>query len=303
MPSFDFSSLVPDDVLVVVGATASGKTAYAVEAALAAGGEIVSADSIQIYRHMDIGSAKATPAERRGIPHHMIDVAEPDERFSVARYQKMALGCIGGIISRGRRAVVVGGTGLYVSALVRNIRYPDIPADARLREGLAEEARLRGTEALHSELARVDPDAAAKIHANDQKRIVRALEVYRATGVAISEHERQSRLAPPPYRFHVVGLEVGRGELYRRIGARVDRMVADGLADEAKALFERYGRGAPAFQAIGYKEFAPFLDGLAPLGDVVDKIKMETRRYAKRQLTWFRAMEEVGWIDAGALLL
>jgi len=286
-----------DEILVVAGPTASGKTGFAVRAAKAAGGEIVSADSMQIYRHMDIGTAKATPAEMDGVPHHMLDVVEPDARFSVADYQKTALACIRGVRARGRKAVVVGGTGLYISSLVYNIRYPEFASDRVYRAQLENEAHARGIKALHDDLARIDPEAAVKIHVNDKKRIIRALEVYRATGVAISEHERNSRKTPPEFRYRLIGLGVERAELYRRIDARVDSMIEQGLEGEARRLMERYGRQCAAFQAIGYKELFAYFDGACTLEEAVAKIKMETRRYAKRQMTWFRGIPGMIWVD------
>ena len=282
---------------VVVGPTASGKTKYAVDLAKKIGADIISADSMQIYRHMDIGTAKATLTERGGIPHHMIDIVDPDERFSVAQYKKMAYECIDGVLSRDRRVVVAGGTGLYISALVNNIRYPGFAADPEYRERLIKEAQTRGGEWLYAKLLENDPDAAKRIHPNDQKRIVRALEVYRATGKTMGEHERLSRIEPPKYNFCLIGLRVDRGELYRRIDFRVDQMLENGLLDEARALYERYGKNGTASQAIGYKELFAYFDGEQPLCEAVRRIKTGTRRYAKRQLTWFRAMREINWID------
>ncbi|MDR3120259.1 MAG: tRNA (adenosine(37)-N6)-dimethylallyltransferase MiaA [Clostridiales bacterium] len=287
-----------EHVLVVTGQTASGKTAYAVRRAKESGAEIVSADSMQIYRPMDIGTAKATVEERQGVPHHMIDVAEPDESFSVARYQAMANDCIKDILSRGRRVIVVGGTGLYISALIYNIRYPVIAGDPAYRERLRAAAREEGGAArLFDRLRAVDPQAAQKLHENDEKRVIRALEVFETTGRTISEFARESRATPPEYRFEVVGLAVPRDELYDRINRRVDDMLRRGLVDEARFLVGRYGRAGTAMQAIGYKELVAYLDGRLSLAEAVEKIKTGTRRYAKRQSTWFRAIPEITWID------
>ena len=281
---------------MIVGPTASGKSKYAVALAQEISAEIVSADSMQIYRHMDIGTAKATPAERGGIPHHMIDIADPDERFSVADYQKMALACLDGIIARGRRAIIAGGAGLYISALVYNIRYPEFSADPLYRGHLKRVAQIYGNDWLHAELMKVDPISANKIHTNDEKRIIRALEVYNATGMPLSEHERLSRSEPPKFRFNLIGLDVARDELYRRIDLRVDRMLEMGLVSETRRLLERYGREGTALQAIGYKELIAYIDGVCSLHEAVMSIKTGTRRYAKRQMTWFRPMPGVKWV-------
>ena len=285
-----------EPVPVITGPTASGKTEYAIRLAREIDAEIVSADSMQIYRHMDIGTAKAAPSERGGIPHHMIDIVDPGVRFSVAEYKKMALQCIEDILSRGRRAIVAGGAGLYISALVYNIQYPALAPDPAYRGRLEDRALESGTASLHAELALLDPAAAAKIHTNDQKRIIRALEVYHATGTTISEHERLSRSEPPRYTYELIGLQVERGELYRRIDARVDRMLEDGLVEEARALYERYAKHGTARQAIGYKELFTYFEGGCTLDEAIAKIKTETRRYAKRQMTWFRSMPEINWV-------
>ena len=281
---------------MVVGPTASGKTAYAIRAAKESGAEIVSADSVQIYRHMDIGAAKSTLGEREGIPHHMVDVADPDERFSVADYQHMANECIDEILLRGMKVIVAGGTGLYISALINNIKYPDFAADLNYREKLEREADSGGLANLHKTLAQVDQTAARKIHVNDRKRVIRALEVYHTTGRTISEHESVSRLKPPKHRYKIIGLDVPRYELYRRIEARVDMMLASGLVEEARSLFERYGANGALTTAIGYKELLPYFNGECTLPEASIRIKTHTRRYAKRQLTWFRNMSDITWI-------
>lgn len=286
-----------DEIIVVAGPTASGKTAFAIREALKSGAEIVSADSVQVYRHMDIGTAKPTPEERKCVRHHMIDVTDPNERFSVADYQRMANECIDEIASRGKGVIVVGGTGLYISALIYNIKYPDFAVDHNYREKLIREADSGGLENLHKTLAQIDPAAAGKIHANDKKRVIRALEVYHATGRTISEHERVSRATPPSRRFKLIGLDVPRDELYHRIDARVDAMFAAGLADEARSLFERYGAKGALLSAIGYKELLPYYNGECTFDEALQKIKMETRRYAKRQLTWFRNVAGITWIN------
>ena len=287
-----------ETVIIIAGPTASGKTDYALRLALETGAEIVSADSMQIYRHMDIGTAKPPLSERGGVRHHMIDVAEPDARFSVADYQRMAKECLKDITSRKKKAVIVGGTGLYISSLTNNIKYPVYAADRQFRDRLAGENQMRGTGAMHARLADADPQAAARIHINDKKRIIRALEVLHATGMPLSWHESRSRLEAPEYLFKTIGLCIDRGELYRRINERVDDMFKNGLVDEARFLFERYGAGSAAAQAIGYKELFGYFNGMCTLDEAARLIKKATRRYAKRQLTWFRAMPDIIWQNA-----
>jgi tRNA dimethylallyltransferase len=282
---------------VVVGPTAVGKSDYAVGRALAEGGEIVSADSMQVYIGLDKGTSKPVAEERRGVPHHMIDVADPGDRYSVADYQKMAASCLDDIASRNKRAIIAGGTGLYISSLMNNVRYPVFDVDESYRARLAGEAGAHGSKALHETLARIDPESAMRIHENDLKRIIRALEVFRATGETIGEHERRSRAEPPKYAFRIVGLGVERGELYRRIDERVDNMIAMGLEDEARMIDRLYGRRGASAQAIGYKELYAYFDGECAFEDAVEKIKTETRRYAKRQLTWFRSVPGIIWTD------
>jgi tRNA dimethylallyltransferase len=291
-----------DKIIAVVGPTASGKTEYAVRLALKMGAEIVSADSMQIYRHMDVGTAKPSMAERRGVEHHMIDVVEPDEPFSVAAYQKMALDCIRGALSRAKPVIVAGGTGLYIQALACNIAYPERAGDEACRRRLEALALERGNGCLADMLAAVDPASAGRIHINDRKRLIRALEIYETTGVTQTELIARSRATPPAYAFEPRGLFVERAELYGRINRRVDAMIKNGLPDEARALFGKYGRGdgrgGTALQAIGYKEMADYIDGRCALEDAAEKIKLETRRYAKRQMTWFRKMSGIAWVDA-----
>ena len=287
---------------VVVGPTASGKTRLAVELALRFGGEVVSADSMQIYRGMDIGTAKPGAAERRGVPHHMIDVADPARPFSVADYAAMASGVIGEIHARGRLPILAGGTGLYVDSLLQNRRYDrSAGRDDALRARRRERAAREGVGALLQELGAVDPETAAALHPADLGRIVRAIEVYRLSGVPMSEMKRRSRQAPSPYRAVKIGLCCAeREKLYARIDKRVDDMMAAGLPDEVRRLLSRPGvRGSTAMQAIGYKELIRHLDGELSLSEAVERIKRGTRRYAKRQMTWFRREEPVTWLDIG----
>ena len=286
-------------LVAVVGPTASGKTELAVEIALRYGGEVVSADSMQVYRGMDIGTAKPTREEMRGVPHHMIDVADPQEDFSVAEYVEMARRAVADIHARGRLPVVAGGTGLYIDSLLHNVRFDEAaPRDDALREELQERARREGGEALLETLRGFDPETAARLHPHNLGRVIRAIEVYRLSGVTMSELQRRSRREPSPYRALRVGLEFpDRAVLYGRINRRVDRMMAAGLADEVRALLATPGvRGSTAMQAIGYKEIARAVDGETTLEEAVEAVKLGTRRYAKRQMTWFKRDRSVVWL-------
>ncbi len=287
-------------LLAVVGSTASGKSAYAMELARRLGGEIVSCDSMQIYRRMDIGTAKPTLAERAEIPHHMIDIAEPDEPFSCADYVVRASSAIADIASRGRLPIVCGGTGLYLDALLRGGFEEETAGDPELRASLSEYARLYGNHALHQKLAEVDPESAAAIHENNVKRVVRALEIYETTGMTKSEADRRTHSFVSPYDAEVIGLRYAdRAVLYRRIDRRVDQMMADGLADETRRLLEEgvFEKNLTAAQAIGYKELLGAVCGKESMEDAVQRLKQATRRYAKRQITWFGAKDYVKWID------
>ena len=289
---------MPPKILVVSGPTASGKTALAVELALAHNGEVVSADSMQIYRRMDIGTAKPTRAEMRGVPHHMLDVADPEEDFSVARYVELAAACVDGILARGKLPIVAGGTGLYIDSLLSGRTFARFDPDSPLRRELEEELARRGGAALLEELARVDPDTAARLHPNDDKRIVRALEVYRSTGTTLTAHNAMTRSLPPRYSALTLALAFQRREdMWDRIDRRVDRMMADGLAEEVRALLDS---GVPdrctAMQAIGYKEMAAALRGDGDTARAAEEIKLRSRQYAKRQLTWFRRNPDARWL-------
>ena len=289
---------MPPKILVVSGPTASGKTALAVELALAHNGEVVSADSMQIYRRMDIGTAKPTRAEMRGVPHHMLDVADPEEDFSVARYVELAARCVDDILARGKLPIVAGGTGLYIDSLLSGRTFARFDPDSPLRRELEEELARRGGAALLEELARVDPDTAARLHPNDGKRIVRALEVYRSTGTTLTEHNAMTRSLPPRYDALTLTLAFQRREdMWDRIDRRVDRMMADGLAEEVRALLDS---GVPdrctAMQAIGYKEMAAALRGDGDTARAAEEIKLRSRQYAKRQLTWFRRNPDARWL-------
>ena len=276
-------------ILVVAGPTASGKTALGISLALALGGEIVSADSMQVYRGMDIGTAKATPDERAAVPHHMLDVADPAEDYSVSRYVEEAALCCEEILSRGRVPILVGGTGLYIDSLLSGRSFSPRGEDPALRASLNAKYDAVGGEALLEELRRVDPARAALLHPADRKRIVRALEVFSLTGETITAHDEASRNLPPRYAslFFIPGFH-DRSLLYRRIDDRVEKMVELGLFEEVRSLLIS---GVPAestaMQAIGYKETAACLNGLLSPQEAVSQIKQASRRYAKRQLTWF----------------
>lgn len=283
-------------VVVVVGPTASGKTSLAIDIAKRYGGEIVSADSMQIYKNMDIATAKPTKAELSEAKHHLISIVDADEEFSVAMYKEKALEAIKDIIIKGKLPIVVGGTGLYIDTLINNTTFLDY-GKTDIREKLEKEAEEQGIEALYERLKDIDHETYSRLHINDKKRIIRALELYYATGKTISEQDELSHLNESEYEWCVIGLNAeDRQFLYDRINLRVDMMLSEGLIDEAKEFYS-LEHSKTAKQAIGYKELKPYLDGLVPLEDAVEKLKMETRRYAKRQLTWFRRNEKINWIN------
>jgi tRNA dimethylallyltransferase len=287
-----------EPVIIIAGPTASGKTGLSIELAKLINGSIISADSMQIYRYMDIGTAKPDENERSGIRHYLIDEVDPDESFSVARYRELALRYIEDIIREGRRPIIAGGTGLYINSLLYNINFSQTICDEELRASLRREAEEKGNRYLYEKLLAMDPEAASKIHENDVKRVIRAIEVYTHTNKPISEHVKMSRLEPAPYRYIVYGLNWDREKLYLRIDARVDKMISDGLVDEVRHLVRMgYDKGTTSMQAIGYKEVLSYLRGEQTLEETVEILKRETRRYAKRQLTWFRRMREINWID------
>ena len=287
-------------LLAIVGSTASGKSALAVALARALGGEIVSCDSMQIYRRMNIGTAKPTAAEMAQIPHHLIDVAEPDTPFSCAEYVTLAAKAVDEITARGKLPVLCGGTGLYLDSLLRGSGFEETETDPALRQSLFDYAAEHGNHALHERLAAVDPESAAAIHENNVKRVVRALEIFEGTGITKTEFDRRSRMVESPYDATVIGLRYAdRDLLYSRIDRRVDEMLADGLLDETKSLLAEgvFERNSTAAQAIGYKELLGHLRGEQSLTDATEELKRATRRYAKRQITWFGAKDYVRWID------
>jgi len=284
-------------LLVVAGPTASGKTGLGVELAKRWNGEVISADSMQIYKTMDVGTAKATPEEMQGIPHHMLDFLEPNEQFSVADFVAMASKKIEEISARGKLPILVGGTGLYISSLVDNLTFSPMPQSSELREQLKQKAAREGNDAVLEELRSFDPEAAEKLHANNLGRVIRAIEVYRLTGVTMTETVKNSHKEPSPYRLCMIALTAeDRQFLYDRIDRRVDIMVEQGVVEEAKQLYSM-PLSSTARQAIGYKEFDGYIEGTATLEECIEKLKMETRRYAKRQLTWFRRDERYHWLE------
>ena len=288
-------------VIVVVGPTASGKTKLAVEIAKRYNGEIVSADSMQIYKYMDIGTAKPTEEEKQGIAHHLIGIVEPTETFTLQDYLDRAKVCVDDILSRGKVPIIAGGTGLYVTSFIDNISLSEAETDLEYREYLAKRAEKEGNEALLAELAEIDPETADKLHPNNVKRIIRALELYHTSGKTVSEQNALSRQSPSPYEFFETGLRfVDRKTLYGRINRRVDEMFRAGLENEVSTLLEsgKLTRECNAFQAIGYKQFAPYFDGETDIDEVAENIKRESRRYAKRQLTWLRRDENIRWVEA-----
>jgi tRNA dimethylallyltransferase len=283
-------------LIAIVGPTASGKTSLAVAVCKALGGEAVSCDSMQIYKGMDIATAKPTQEEMQGIPHHLIGFAEPDEVFSVAKYCESAKEIIEDIHARGKKAVLVGGTGLYYSSLVDNIEFLPEETDFEYREMLRKRAESEGAQALLDELAVIDPEAASKLHPNNLGRVIRALEIYHTTGKTITDQNEQSRNEASPFETVAICLDAkDRQFLYDRINKRVDIMLENGLVEEAKAFYEN-PLGRTAKQAIGYKELNPYFAGEKSLEECVENLKMQTRRYAKRQLTWFRRDERIKFI-------
>ncbi len=288
-------------ILAIVGPTAGGKTALSVALAKRAGGEVISCDSMQIYRGMDIGTAKPTEEEKRGVPHHLLDIAAPEEAFSVCDYVSAATAAADDILSRGKLPVFCGGTGLYLDAFLRG-GVADSPAgDPALRAALAEGASADGGAALFEELRRCDPESAAAIHPNNLRRVIRAVEIYRLTGVPKSEWDRRSRTLPPRYDAVVLGLCYhDRALLRARISARVDEMLAAGLAEETRRLWEAgvFEKSPTAAAAIGYKELLPYLRGECTLAAAAETLKTATAQYAKRQMTWFAAKDYVTWIPA-----
>lgn len=284
-------------VIVICGPTASGKTALSIELAKRINGEIVSADSMQIYKDMDIGSAKVTHEEMQGIKHYLIDCVYPNERYSVANYKQDAKNAIETIIQRGKVPIVVGGTGLYIDSLIYEIEYKDIKINEDYRKQLEKIKDEQGLEVLYNKALEIDPEAMKKISSNDYKRITRILEIYEATGKTKTQQEAESRLNEIPYNYKVFAIDYDREKLYERINKRVDIMLEKGLINEVKKLLEKYNEFPTAMQGLGYKEVKQYFDGDLSKEEMIEKIKQESRRYAKRQFTWFRKNKQTIWIN------
>lgn len=289
-------------LIILAGPTAVGKTELSVRLAELAGAEIISADSMQVYRGMDIGSAKVTEEEKRGIPHYLIDVLEPEEEFNVVRFQQMAKQAAEEILAKGKIPMVVGGTGFYIQALLYDIDFTSVNTDDGLRRSLEKLAEEKGDLWLHERLRKVDPKAAEEIHPHNRKRIIRALEFYHQTGSGISGHNAREREKESPWQYAYFVLTDERSRLYERIDRRVDRMMAEGLLEEVGALRDRGVKpDSTAMQGLGYKQLYAFLEGAYPLEEAVRIIKRDTRHFAKRQLTWFRRERDVIWADRSEL--
>ena len=285
-------------VVVICGPTASGKTALSIELAKKINGEIVSADSMQIYDEMNIGTAKPDQEEMQGIKHYLIGNIKPTNRYSVSEFKKNAISAIKEIISKEKMPIVVGGTGLYVNSLVYGIDYPEIQTNLEYRKELEKIVEEKGLQYLFEKAVEIDKEAMKNISPNDKKRILRVLEIYKETGKTKTELERESRKNGIPYDYKIFAINMPREILYDRINRRVDIMIEKGLIDEVSSLYEKYGESLlTSMQAIGYKEVVEFLKGNCTKEEMIEKIKMETRRYAKRQLTWFRKIENIQWLD------
>ncbi len=287
---------VKQKLIVIIGPTAVGKTKLSIELAKHFNGEIISGDSMQVYRGMDIGTAKVKLDEMEGIPHHLIDIKEPDESFSVAEFQQLVRAKITEIASRGKLPIIVGGTGLYIQSVIYDYQFSDAPADEEFRLQLEERAKIIGHEALHEELKQIDPESAAGIHPNNVRRVIRALEIYHCTGKIMSESQKEQQ-PDLLYQTALIGLTMEREKLYDRINLRVNLMVEEGLIDEVSQLHKQGLRDCQSIQAIGYKEIYDYLDHKVSLEDAIENLKQNSRRYAKRQLTWFRNKMEVEWFD------
>ena len=285
-------------VIVIVGPTASGKTALSIELAKKINGEIVSCDSMQIYKDMNIGSAKPTQEEMQGIKHYLIDVARPDERFSVAEYKKQAEKAIEEILSKGKIPIVIGGTGLYADSLIYGIEYQEIEFDEKYRKALEIQAQTDdGLKMLYNQAKKIDEEAIKKISENDKKRIIRVLEIYHQTGKTKTQLEAESRKNEVKYDYKVFAINMDRQVLYDRINRRVDIMIENGLIQEVEKLLKKYRTFPTAMQGLGYKEVVQYLTKELTKDEMIDKIKQESRRYAKRQLTWFKKNKETVWLD------
>lgn len=285
-------------VIVICGPTASGKTSLGIKLANRINGEIISCDSMQIYKDMDIGTAKPTLEERNAAKHYLVDFVSPDKRYSVADYKKDAEETIDKIISEGKTPIIVGGTGLYLNSLVYGIEYPNIETDLKYREELENRVLAEGLGKLYDEASEIDPEAIKKISPNDKKRILRILEIYHATGKTKTEMEIESKKKGVKYDYRIFVLNMEREKLYDRINKRVDIMIENGLEEEVRKLIEKYTKFPTAMQGLGYKEIIEYFDNKITRDEAIEKIKMESRRYAKRQITWFKSYKNAIWLDA-----
>lgn len=284
-------------VYVIGGPTASGKSKLAVELAKKVNGEIISADSMQIYKEMNIGTAKVNKEEMQGVQHYLVDFVSPDERYSVSNFKKDAEKAIEEILEKGKTPIVVGGTGLYIDSLIYGIEFQNEEVDLEYREKLNKIADEKGLESLYKKAQEIDPEAMKKISINDRKRIIRVLEIYHKTGKTKTEQEAQSRKNEVKYEYKVFAITMDREKLYERIEKRVDFMIEQGLIEEVKQILEKYHTFPTAMQGLGYKEVVEYLEGSCTKEEMIEKIKKETRHYAKRQLTWFRKNKETIWLD------
>jgi tRNA dimethylallyltransferase len=288
-----------NNVIVIVGPTASGKTALSIKLAKEINGSIISADSMQVYKYMDIGTAKPTKEEMSGVDHYLIDEISPDQEFSVAKFKEKALCYIEKIIDNGKIPIVVGGTGLYINSLIYNIEFSKTQVDWEYREELKNNVLKNGEGYIYNQLMEVDKQSAEKINPNDTKRVIRALEIYKTTGKTMTFHNEKSRLYPSKYSFKLFGLNMQRQSLYKRIEERVDNMIKQGLLEEVKKIEELgYDEKRIPMQALGYKEIIKYLKGENTLEESIEIIKRDSRRYAKRQLTWFRRIENIKWFQS-----
>ena len=285
-----------ETVIVIGGPTASGKTALSIELAKTINGEIISADSMQIYKEMNIGTAKPDEEEKQNIPHYMMDILNPNERYSVADYKKDAKKAIKEILKKGKTPIIIGGTGLYIDSIIYEIEFAQIETDLAYRKELEEIVENEGLHTLYEKAKQIDPKAMEKISQNDQKRILRVLEIYHQTGKTKTELDIESKKVPE-YNYKMFAINMDRDVLYERINKRVDLMIEKGLIEEVKNIYEKYNEFPTSMQALGYKEVIEYLEGKVTKEEMIDKIKMESRRYAKRQLTWFRKNKETVWLD------
>lgn len=292
------SENVKKPLVILTGPTAVGKTEISIKLAKAINGEIISADSIQVYKHFDIGSAKVTKEEMDGVKHYLIDVLEPDEEFNIYVFKKLAMEAMEEIYAKGKIPIIAGGTGFYIQALLYDVEFSEEEGDKTYRHMLEKKAEIEGVTSIHNMLKEIDPEAAKEIHENNLKRVIRALEYYNETGMRISEHNKEQRQKESPYNFKYYVLNMDREKLYNRINLRVDIMVENGLIEEVTKLKEMgYGKELNSMQGIGYKEIRDYVDGVYDLDTAIETLKKNTRNFAKRQITWFKREKEVVWLN------